>query len=270
MQRIFSFIKVGLIYEYTFNKEGVYSQLQRAILFDLPSETNLRQFNPIKILLAPPGYKEVIYHEGASKESYFEKGFVEISIRFTPEKMKNLSYYVHGNCKQYRLRHNISGTIHLAIGDTLSSVATSISIHNPSYKLQNKGQLMVIISRTPIYFDTIFVGDKEDTLDALVYLLKYCTQWIDYMEALLCIVTINDNDSDFHEERNNNPVMDQSTFPFLITDFTVPEDSSGYVYILISTKCYSYTYICKTTNMFAHLRTHNSGYGSKSSEPPHL
>ena len=62
-----------MIYEFTFYKEGVYSQLQRAILFDLPSETNLRQFNPIKVLLALPGYKEVIYYEGASKESYFEK-----------------------------------------------------------------------------------------------------------------------------------------------------------------------------------------------------
>ena len=59
--------KVSLIYECTFNKEGVHSQLQRAILFDLPSETNLRQFNPIKLLLALPGCKEVIYHEGVSK-----------------------------------------------------------------------------------------------------------------------------------------------------------------------------------------------------------
>ena len=59
--------KVGLIYEFTFNKEGVYSQSERAILFDLPSETNLRQFNLTKVLLALPGCKEVIYYEGASK-----------------------------------------------------------------------------------------------------------------------------------------------------------------------------------------------------------
>ena len=48
---------------------------------------------------------------------------------------QKLSYYIHGNCKQYRLRHHIAGTIHSAIGDTLSSVATSISIHDPLYKL---------------------------------------------------------------------------------------------------------------------------------------
>ena len=56
-----------MIYEFTFNKEGVYSQSERAILFDLPSETNLRQFNLTKVLLALPGCKEVIYYEGASK-----------------------------------------------------------------------------------------------------------------------------------------------------------------------------------------------------------
>ena len=97
-----------MIYECTFNKEGVHSQSQRAILFDLLSETNLRQFNSIKVLLAPLGYKEVIYYEGASKESYFEKEFVEFSIGYTPEQIKNLSYYVHGNCKQYGLKHHIA------------------------------------------------------------------------------------------------------------------------------------------------------------------
>ena len=124
-----------MIYEFTFYKEGVYSQLQRAILFDLPSETNLRQFNLIKVLLALPGCKEFIYYEGASKESYFEKGFVEISIGFTPKRIKNLSYYINNNYKRYGLRHHIAGTIHSAMGDTLLSVATSISINDPSYKL---------------------------------------------------------------------------------------------------------------------------------------
>ena len=95
----------------------------------------MRQFNLIKVLLALPGCKEVIYYEGASKESYFEKGFVEISIGCTPERIKNLSYYVYGNYEQYGLRHYISGTIHSAIGDILSSISTSIFNYIPLYKL---------------------------------------------------------------------------------------------------------------------------------------
>ena len=62
------------------------------------------------------------------------------------------------------------------MGNKLSSVTTSICIHDPSYKLWYKGQLIVIISRTLISVNTIFVGDKEGTLDALVYLLKARTQ----------------------------------------------------------------------------------------------
>ena len=104
----------------------------------------------------------------------------------------------------------------------------------------------------------------------MVYLVKSCTQWIDYIEALLRIITINDNDSNFYKEGNNNTVIDKSTFPFHITDFIVPKNIFGYVYMLILTKCQSYTYIGKTTNIITRLYTYNSRHRSKSLEPPHL
>lgn len=111
--------EVGLIYTCTFN-DTTKSNSQKAILYDLPSQETLDRFGKIKILLAPPGCKEVIYIKGETKDYYFEKGFKEISIECTPFKVYNLPHNVQAAQKQYVLQHHISGTIHSIMGDTLS------------------------------------------------------------------------------------------------------------------------------------------------------
>ena len=91
------------------------------------------------------------------------------------------------------------------MGYKLPSIAIYIYIYiyiynnNLSYKLQDKGQLLVIISRIKYAKYTIFVGNKETTLYSLSNLLKIRTQWTDYMEILLSIVTINNNDTNLYE-----------------------------------------------------------------------
>ena len=47
----------------------------------------------------------------------------------------------------------------------------------------------MILSRTKRAEDTIFVGDKNDTLLALKHLLTRRTQWTDYMEEVLKLIT---------------------------------------------------------------------------------
>ena len=73
--------------------------------------------------------------------------------------------------------HRVTGTIHAAKGDTLFSMATEISRNDPNYRLWwDKGQLVVILSRTKFAKNTIFVGDKDDTIAALKDLLIHKTQ----------------------------------------------------------------------------------------------
>ena len=56
-------------YEFTFNKEDCFSQSQLAILYDLPSNTDVGQFRRIKILCAPPGLQDfTIDVENTTKE----------------------------------------------------------------------------------------------------------------------------------------------------------------------------------------------------------
>ena len=97
--------------------------------------------------------------------------------------------------KQYGLKHYVTGTIHAAMGDTLQSMATEVSLSNCNFKMWDKGQMIVILSRSKYAKDTIFVGDKNDTIAALKALLTQKTQWTDYMEEVLSLTTINSDTS---------------------------------------------------------------------------
>ena len=71
--------EVGLVYICTFN-DNKKSNSQKAILYELLAQETLDRFERIKVLLAPPGCKEVIYNENKPKEYYFDKPFKETSI----------------------------------------------------------------------------------------------------------------------------------------------------------------------------------------------
>ena len=79
------------------------------------------------------------------------------------------------------------------MGDALPSFATEVSFTNSNFSMWDKGQMIVIISRTKSGKDTIFVGNKDDTLKALKSLPTRKTQWTDYMEDVLDIITVNSN-----------------------------------------------------------------------------
>ena len=98
-------------------------------------------------------------------------------------------------------------TIHAAMGDTLLSVATTISVRDTNFFMWDKGQLIVILSRTKLAKNTIVVGQKEDTLKAFRSLVCKQTQWSDHMEAVLDIITLNRDN-----EREGPRVMTHKIF----------------------------------------------------------
>ena len=153
------------------------------------------------------------------------------------------------------------------MGDTLSNMATEISRINANFKIWDKGQMIVILSRTKYASNTIFVGDKNDTLTALKDLLTRKTQWTDFMEEILCLITIN-NTSENHTTRTRS--FTQQTFPYRVCDVSLPQYNTEYVYMLLSIKDQNFTYIGKMNNIRTRIRQHNSGLGSISTEPLHL
>eukprot|EP00957_Ditylum_brightwellii_P052100 3951449-Ditylum_brightwellii.AAC.1 len=62
------------------------------------------------------------------------------------------------------------------MGDTLPKVAVEISARSNHFEILDKGQLVVLLSRTTFAKNAIFVGDKEDTTLALKQLLTQQAQ----------------------------------------------------------------------------------------------
>ena len=99
------------------------------------------------MLKFPPGVKDVEFDEARSKTSFIDDGFVEISVGVAPERTKYVGNDIKAQRKQYDLKHHVSSTSHQAMGDTLSSVATEISIYNGNFTMWDKGQMVVQVER---------------------------------------------------------------------------------------------------------------------------
>ena len=95
------------------------------------------------------------------------KGFQEVKIGMAPERITSIGYNTQAQRKQYGLKHRVTSTIHAAMGDTLSQVAIEISKNNSSFALWDCAQAIVTLSRTKLGKNIIFVGDENETVEAL-------------------------------------------------------------------------------------------------------
>lgn len=256
-------------YEITYNEQNKFSHGQIAILFDMPTEEQLQNWKKIKVLVAPPGKKDFEFNETDTKEDLLSRGFVETEIGCAPARAQYLSDNVQAIRKQYGLRHRISSTIHAAMGDTLKSMATEISRYIEDFKLWDKGQLIVILSRTRIGKNSIFVGNENETINALKSLLTKKTQWTDYMDEVLKLITIrNNNNSTENNLQPRRRIMTVDSFPYRICDITLPQCNTGYVYMIVSIKNKNQVFFRYTESLRNSINNHNRGILSMSTEPP--
>ena len=93
--------------------------------------------------------------------------------------------------------------------------------------------------------DTIFVGDENNTLSALSTIFTRKTQWTDYIEEIISIIAIKfPTTYDLNTtESTRSRIVTQSTFNFCVRDVSLPQCNKGYVYMSISTKYLTFTYI---------------------------
>ena len=91
----------GAIYVCTFNDVSEkFSQSQMALLFDLPSQEQLNNWQKIKILVAPPGTREILYDETMTKQSFINNGFTECRIGTSNEYTQSLKNNIQGKRKK--------------------------------------------------------------------------------------------------------------------------------------------------------------------------
>ena len=87
--------------------------------------------------------------------------------------------------------------------------------------------MIVILSRTRIIKNTIFVGPKNETICELKIPLNQITQWCGYIEEVMKITNINPNNYSGYSASLN-----QFRFPFRICDISLSQDQTGSIYFL--------------------------------------
>ena len=116
------------------------------------------------------------------------------------------------------------------MGDTLPKIATQISRDNRIFRLWDKAQIIVLLSRTKKAKDIIFVGSIESTIKAIIDLCQYSNQWTDYMELILEMASVNYNRS----TEATIPSIQSNEHPFRFCDRPLLNCRTGVVYMLVS------------------------------------
>ena len=249
------------IYEFTFNKESQFSQTQLAILCDVPDYETVQQYKAIPVLCAPPGTKNIDF-EVYSKEQLIEKGWKQQYALPAPQHARNLKGGMKARRLQYGLRPHVSNTLHGAMGATLSKIATEINVRGTGNQLWEKGQVVVLVSRTKFCKDLIFVGDQNATLEVICSLVQVQTQYDEYINHLLDVLS---KGGDSPMVMSPNRVLEEQRHFLQTNNIPLPEAGNGCCYLLVSLKNYRLTYIGQTKRSLAkRITEHNSGIGAYS------
>ena len=247
----------GAVFEFTRNEDGVYSQSQLCVLINIPSVQDVKNFRRIVVFIAPLGLKAYVYDSNHDDEYFISNNWTVGHISIGPEQEYSLPNNHKGQRHQYPLKHHTSSTVHGFQGDTIHKFATEISQENIHFKLWDKAQVVVLLSRTRSSKDIIFVGSKTSTLKCLVSLIQRKTQWMDHMERILKILN---NDQDMGN------CFSYEDYPYNFNTLPLPECNTGFVYFLVSLKDKSKIYIGETFDIKTRLHTHNEGYGTQFTE----
>ena len=185
-------------------------------------------------------------------------GWEEVKIGCAPERLVQARGGVQAKRRQYALKHIGAITINKSQGATLPlGLAVEMS---RQYSPWEKGQIVVLLSRTTSGDRTVIVGDKQFAIDKMWELITQGNQWTSYCEHILRLISINAEGSN----QQRRTIFEYPTvFPFRMCDGIIPTDNSGFVYCLVSVRNPSRIYIGETECLSQRLIQHNSGHGAE-------
>ena len=161
-------------------------------------------------------YDTFIFDPDLPKYHYIQIGFKDISIGKAPEKIvfcDDLNFI----CRHYALRRCVAGTIHCAMVDTYNCMEILVSNIENIYSLWDHGQLILILYRTRIMKNTIFVGPKNKTICRLKIPLTQKTQWCEYIEEVIHITNVK-------PDNNTEPLASLNKYRFPCQSNDISQD----------------------------------------------
>lgn len=249
----------GALFEATKNtKEFQHSRV--LLLYDMPDRETIEKRNEIKLLMPPMGLSRIEFPNGLpEKDALITDGWKEVTVGSEPILTTQLMGRVLKRY-QYWLKHVGSSTIHKQMGNTI--YGNCVFEFDKKSKPWLKEQIVVMLSRTRRGKDTIIVGTKEEFGEMVWKLLLKKSQWTDYIETILSNLTVNSKER--HNFIGQNFQMAEK-YPYRTCDIPIPNDSTGFVYYIVSAANvdYKYGYIGETNNLAVRFYQHNTGNGSK-------
>jgi len=213
----------------------------------------------IDVIVAPPGVRKLPPKNSQGMYMFYENDWFDVSLY----KQSGFVNNFHGSSirrTQFPLKNFMAMTIHKAMGETIGKIITKIDCFEREYCLWEREQLYVLVSRVQNLGDITFLGDKHVTLEAIRRLLKQSSQWDEFTERL--VNTASNQPSSSLNLANLSP--------FTPRKIELPPGEVGFVYLLVSTKDVTSTYVGQTSDLRRRLREHNSGSGSYLTNQIHL
>lgn len=214
------------VYQLTFNNNKNtrnlprFSQGQLCLIEKLPTG----QDDSVHVRILPPGTRQVNLNDNHTIAEW-RRAIIKRRDSFSVIVGTGMQ---KGRRNQYPLNYNISCTAHRAMGETLPSVATRIE-EGTHYRLWDRNQLLVIISRVTNLDNITFIGNWDRTVLALRQILKLeC-----HMTKLQSNILTRLDRLGEGQFRTIPTLRDKGMY---LTDCDVADVDIGFVYLFCSSK----------------------------------
>jgi len=236
----------GLMVELTYNNGTKWSNGQVAIIIHLPDQEVLDHWKPFPILLAPVGVRS-LPSSSYTLEILMQSGWTFVDVKPCPEKSHHCFGGMFGKRHQYGIRPLAATTIHKSMGNDYDKIVSCVVDDGLSgFRLWEKAQVLVLISRVHRMEDIIFVGDKEETARRLLEIITTLPKYALYIDYIIkCLASTNNPTS-------SSLINVSSAMPFHLHTIECPKSDEvlkGYCYLLISIPTPQKTYIGQTMNL---------------------
>ena len=227
-------------------------QGQLCLILEIPTETA----SSLDVWIAPPGCRTAANFD---ENNLITSGWRKVSISkvFTPV-MTNQCKFLRRY--SFPLKNYVASTIHKCIGDTFPKIVTKVSLTDKHYKIWEKEQLLVLLSRVSKLDDITFVGEEHEIELTLTAAIQQKSCWGTFINDLL--EKLASTPSDLTPPTLN--LLSSNVVPWNIV---LPEDNVGFVYLLISTKIPNAYCIGEALEIRRELKLINSGNGASETRP---
>ncbi len=229
-------------------------------------EQEICSFTPVDLLWAPSSCKAI--PEGVEgPDDLLHHGWRLISVGEIARPMVHM--FPHGIRDwrlQYDFHHRIVATVHVIMGSNFNRLIMLLSRTDSPYHLWEKEQAVVFLFRMFTVTDLIFVQDRVDminTLASLIQMRSQYTKYILHLSQTLCGTLVGGSSL-------GAPVIQNELILFWPLDIQLPQEGSGYCYIIVLLQDMGTMYIGQALSLVNELNQLNQGIGSLQTWDPRL